>query len=271
MATKARILVVEDDSGIRALLADRLTHYELVFVTCQRDCYTQLQSPDFDLILLDLKLPRTPTEMTPNNQVGIDILCQIRKRQLTRRASAMPMPVVVMTAHGSERVSISVLVDHGASDYIPKPFGEGLELEQKIERALAGTAALVPRQGSMATVQVSFHPRQQRVKIETLEYRGATHGLLRALREQHVRDREAELPLDEYGGILGDALADLLGISDKAVRQRIANFRKQVEQDFRASLGRALDKQDIIQNMRGWDGYRLNPFVVRVVRWTGGE
>jgi CheY-like chemotaxis protein len=174
-AGKPRILVVEDDGGVRGLLADRLTQYELVFVTCQSDCYAQLASPDFDLVLLDLRLPRTADEMKPSNQVGVDILIEIRKRRLVKRGGAMLMPVVVMTAHGSETIQGSVLVEHGANDYLPKPFGLGQELEHKITRALEGTAALIPAANvtSTKTVQLSFEPKQKLVRVETITYERA--------------------------------------------------------------------------------------------------
>jgi CheY-like chemotaxis protein len=269
MVARTRILVVEDDKGIRDLLADRLKQYELTFAGCQSDCYERLKSAaDFDLVLLDLRLPRTPTDMKATNKVGIDILCEIRKRRLVTRGSAMPMPVVVMTAYGSERLSAQVLVENGANDYIPKPFGQGQELEHKIERALNGEGALVPAVTVVrATVRLYFHPSDDTVRIETLSYGGAHHGLLDVLRELYVADLHALRAPEQFNGIRGEKLAEKLGISGKAARQRVVKFRQQVKQDFRDRLGRALGDNDIVENMRDWNGYRLNPLVVRIVAW----
>ncbi len=44
-------------------------------------------------------------------------------------------------------------------------------------------------------------------------------------------------------------------------------FRRQVKQDFRDRLGRALGDNDVVENSRDWNGYRLNPRVVRLVAW----
>jgi CheY-like chemotaxis protein len=263
-----RILVVEDDKGIRELLADRLARYEPAFAACQSDCYELLQSTAFDLVLLDLRLPRTELDMKPSNRVGIDILGEIRKRRLTKRGSAMLLPVVVMTAYGSERLSAEVLVENGANDYIPKPFGPGEDLEHKIERALLGEGALVPAANMVGTtVRIAFHPTDEQVRIESLSYRGAHHGLLRVLGDLYVRDLQALLSPEKFAGIRGEDLADELAISGKAARARVVKFRQQVKQDFRERLGRALGDNDIVENTRDWHGYRLNPYVVRVLRW----
>jgi CheY-like chemotaxis protein len=263
-----RILIVEDDKGIRELLGDRLRRYERTFVTCQSDAYAELQSSAFDLVLLDLRLPRTASDMKPTNQVGIDILGEIRKQRLMKRGSAMLLPVVVMTAHGSERLPAQLLIEHGANDYIPKPFGPGEDLEHKIERALAGEGALVPAANIVGkSVRLAFHPTEEVTRIETLSYRGAHHGLLRVLGDLYLQDLHALLSPEQFTGIRGEELADKLAISGKAARARVVKFRQQVMKDFREQLGRALGDNDVVENTRDWHGYRLNPYVVRVLRW----
>lgn len=265
-STKVRILVVEDEAAIRELLADRLAQYELTFATCQRECYALLESPDFDLVLLDVRLPRIPGEMLPTNDVGIDILDQIRKQRLFKRNSVMQLPVVVMTAFGSDPVA--VLVEHGANDYIAKPFGQGRALEDKITRALEGAGALVPAGNiAVSTVEISFHPTDRVVRVERFSYGGTHYDLLRLLGDLHLADQKANAPLKAYRGLTGDELAHSFGISEKAVRQRVTSFRQDVNHDFKSSLGRTLDKNDIIQNVRKRDGYRLNPHLVRIVGW----
>lgn len=187
MAPAERILVIEDDRGIRDLLDDRLQQFDLTFATCQSETYEQLQSSAFDLVLLDLRLPRESKDMKAANKVGIDILGEIRKRRLMKRGSTMLMPVVVMTAYGSEKLTAEVLIDNGANDYIPKPFGAGRDLEHKIERALAGEGALVPAANILGTsVRLAFHPTGAEVRVETLSYRGAHHGLLRVLGDRYI-------------------------------------------------------------------------------------
>jgi CheY-like chemotaxis protein len=111
-----RILIVEDDKAIRELLADRLRAHELAFSSCQLECFERLDAAEFDLVLLDLRLPRTPSDMAASNEVGLDILRQIRRRGVRKRGSTMVLPVVVMTAYGSEAITAQVLVECGAND-----------------------------------------------------------------------------------------------------------------------------------------------------------
>jgi hypothetical protein len=58
-----------------------------------------------------------------------------------------------------------------------------------------------------------------------------------------------------------------LQIDEEAVRRRVSTFRQQVSKDFRESLNRVLDENDVVENRRDWNGYRLNPLVVKLVAW----
>ena len=58
-----------------------------------------------------------------------------------------------------------------------------------------------------------------------------------------------------------------MGIEDDAARRRVSTFREKVTKDFREGLNRVLEKNDVVENLRDWDGYRLNPLVVKVVAW----
>jgi len=265
--TKLRILVVEDDAAIRDHLANRLTSYELVFAVCQNEALEQLET-QFDLVLLDLRLPITPGAMKIVTDAGIQILSHIRTRDLKKRGSMMPLPVIVMTADKSDEIPSKIFTGHPASDHIPKPFGPGQELEEKITRALEGRA-LVPA-GTLARPQIniSLHPTDAVVRIETFTYEGAHARLLRPLYDQFVLDLAEGLTDDEYDGIKGGELAKRLKVAEATLRRQIERFRREVGDDFRTKLGRTLDDNDIIQNMRTWKGYRLNPAVVHKRRWV---
>ncbi|MEQ8454528.1 MAG: response regulator [Sandaracinaceae bacterium] len=268
MTHKHRILVVEDDLGIRELLTARLKDADVTFATCQSEAYEQLRTSEFDLVLLDLRLPTKPGDMKATNQVGIDILRQIRTQGLTKRGSAMLLPVVVMTAYGSETLSADVLVGTGANDYIPKPFGAEGTLEHKIRVALAGEGALVPASNIVgSTIRIAFSTAQEVVCIETFEYSGALYGLLKVLGDLYVQDLQNLSSEENFTRLPGGRLADRLGITEEAMRRRILKFRREVSREFRDGLGRALGKNDIIENRRDWNGYRLNPRIVRVVAW----
>lgn len=261
-----RILVVEDDRAIRELLADRLRQYELSFSASQLECFERLDAAEFDLVLLDLRLPRTSSDLIASNEVGIDILRQIRTRGLRRRGSTMVLPVVVMTAHGSEAITARVLVECGANDYLPKPFGPGDDLEHKIERALAGAGALVPAANASAnTVCIHVDPKARLLHIESIPY-PEHHDLMKPLIEAHARDLGELRAWEDYTAIPGRDLARLLDIGEKALRRRVSRFRRMIIDDFRDQLGRAIGLNDVIENQRRWKGYRLNPRTVCVFR-----
>lgn len=261
-----RLLIVEDDRAIRELLADRLRRYELTFSASQLECFERLDAAEFDLVLLDLRLPRTSSDMAASNEVGLDILRQIRKRGLRKRGSTMVLPVVVMTAYGSEAITAQVLVECGANDYIPKPFRQGDDLERKIERALHGAGALVPAANAAAnTVCVYFDPKARLLRIESVPY-AEHYDLMKILIEAHAKDLGDLRAWDDYAAIPGRDLAQRLNIGEKALRQRVSRFRETVANDLREQLGRVVGPNDIIENQRRWKGYRLNPRTVRVFR-----
>lgn len=106
---KKTILIVEDDEDIQQLVG-----YNLVkagFLVEYGDSGEQalekikLQSPD--LILLDLMLP---------GMDGTEFCSVIRSNSKTNQ-----IPIIMLTAKGEESDIISGL-DHGADDYITKPF-----------------------------------------------------------------------------------------------------------------------------------------------------
>lgn len=261
-----RLLIVEDDKAIRELLADRLRPYELTFSVCQLECFERLDAAEFDLVLLDLRLPRMSGDMAASNEVGLDILRQIRKRGLRKRGSTMVLPVVVMTAYGSEAITAQVLVECGANDYIPKPFRQGDDLEHKIERALHGAGALVPAANASAnTVCIYFDPNARLLRIESIPC-AEHYDLMKVLIEAHAKDLGDLRAWEDYAAIPGRVLAQILNIGEKALRQRVSRFREMVTNDLRKQLGRAVGPNDIIENQRRWKGYRLNPRTVRVFR-----
>ncbi|MGD9713716.1 MAG: sigma-54-dependent transcriptional regulator [Thermomicrobiales bacterium] len=111
MSVKKSILVADDDSGLRAALRTLLEQDGYVVEECAaaadlpaRMTGTGANKPD--LILLDLVMP---------DMNGMDVLRALRDSLPT------PLPVVVITGHGSARVTIEAM-QLGAYDYVSKPF-----------------------------------------------------------------------------------------------------------------------------------------------------
>lgn len=117
-----RILVVEDDNGIRMLMEDALADagYEPVLACNGLETLEVLEAKHIDLIILDIMMPKMD---------GYELLRQIRE-------SGMDMPVLMVTAKQtlSDKKKGFLL---GADDYMVKPFEE--------EEMLLRVAALLRR------------------------------------------------------------------------------------------------------------------------------
>ena len=102
-----RILVVEDDVKIARLLELELNHagYQVNCVYDGLSALRVLHEYDFDLVLLDIMMP---------NLDGMEVINEIRKYH-------SELPVIMLSAKGQIQDKIKGL-DHGANDYVTKPF-----------------------------------------------------------------------------------------------------------------------------------------------------
>lgn len=114
-----RILLAEDDALLGGAIAEHLQKvaHAVDWVRDGMAAETALRTQSFDLVILDLGLPRLS---------GRSVLARLRDR-------AAPTPVLIITAAGAitDRVA---LLDAGADDYMVKPFALA-ELEARV-RAL---------------------------------------------------------------------------------------------------------------------------------------
>ena len=119
---KYTVLVCEDEENLsnllRALL--RANGYQAVVASGVSESNLLYSSYNPDLVILDLGLP---------DGDGIECLDFIRSRDLT--------PVIVLSARNDEAEKVKLL-DHGANDYVTKPFGSK-ELLARIRTALRNT------------------------------------------------------------------------------------------------------------------------------------
>ena len=114
----SRILVIEDDSGIRGMLERglRLAGHEATLVADLEGGRNAWTGTRFDLVLLDVMLP---------DGDGIDLLAE-------RRAVGDSTPTVLITAREEAELRDRAKVA-GASAVLPKPFSYG-DLVSCIER-----------------------------------------------------------------------------------------------------------------------------------------
>jgi two-component system, OmpR family, alkaline phosphatase synthesis response regulator PhoP len=119
-AAAPRLLLVDDEPGLRLTLTDRLASegYRVETATDGEEGLTRATSGAHDLIVLDLMMPRLS---------GLDVCRLLRQRGITT-------PVLMLTARG-QVIDKVVGLKLGADDYLTKPF-ETIELLARLEALL---------------------------------------------------------------------------------------------------------------------------------------
>ena len=120
------IYLLEDDESIRKFVLYALTGigYEAKGFEKPSEFYDAVNKRLPRLILLDIMLPE---------EDGLSVLAKLKKRDDT-----MNIPVIMLTAKGSEYDKV-IGLDSGADDYVAKPFGT-MELLSRIKAVLRRTA-----------------------------------------------------------------------------------------------------------------------------------
>jgi len=118
---KTRVLIVDDDKNICAILAALMKKEGLEAVVAYdgEKALKMVQSDSPDLLLVDMMLP------------GMDGMEVLRK---TRELDP-DLPVVFITAHADSRAAVKAIKE-GAHDYLSKPF-DNYEVTRVAHRALA--------------------------------------------------------------------------------------------------------------------------------------
>jgi two-component system response regulator HydG len=127
--TPARILVVDDDDGVRYTLVGILkgAGYSVEGVADGPTALARAQAERFDLVLSDLRMP---------GMDGLQLMARLDEAGLGRAAGGPRF--ILITAHGSERHAVEAM-KRGAFDYFKKPF-ETDELLAVVGRAVESAA-----------------------------------------------------------------------------------------------------------------------------------
>lgn len=157
-----RILLVEDDAGLRLTLTHRLASegYEVETAADGEEGLRRATDGGFDLVILDVMLPR---------KSGLDVCRELRQ-------GGIATPVLMLTAR-SQVVDRVVGLKLGADDYLGKPF-EMAELLARVEARLrrhregAGPSAL----HRFGAIEVDFRRTEvrrdgERVELSAKEFR----------------------------------------------------------------------------------------------------
>ena len=103
------VMIVEDDAGIQDLLAEllRRASFQIVQVETAERALESIKRELPDLVILDWMLP---------SMSGMTLARRLRGERRTRA-----LPIIMLTARGEEEDKLEGL-EHGADDYVTKPF-----------------------------------------------------------------------------------------------------------------------------------------------------
>ncbi|MDR1314123.1 MAG: response regulator transcription factor [Deltaproteobacteria bacterium] len=144
-----QILVIEDERELRELLEYGLTslNFKVTGAGNANDALILVEEGIPDLILLDLMLPGLQ---------GLQFLDIVRRKNQT-------VPVIIISARTGEEDIIKGL-EHGADDYLPKPFSMRL-LEAKIKAALRRAGGSPAHSGTIVSGDVTVDPESRRAAV----------------------------------------------------------------------------------------------------------
>jgi DNA-binding response OmpR family regulator len=126
-ATAPRILLVDDELSVQKLLTYPLRKegYDVIPALDGREALERLREDNFDLVVLDVMLPRMD---------GFDVCRAIRSRST--------VPIIMLTAKTEETDKVLGL-ELGADDYITKPFSVR-EFRSRVKAVLRRAALAQP-------------------------------------------------------------------------------------------------------------------------------
>ncbi|APR65468.1 MAG: response regulator [Thalassolituus sp.] len=224
------ILLIDDDFELGELLQEYLSMegFQLTAVQDGETGLTEALSGKYNLILLDVMLPKLN---------GFEVLRKLRAES--------NVPVIMLTARG-ESVDRVLGLEHGADDYIPKPYHHH-ELVARIKalfRRIELSSDVTPQLSSELHVgDIALNPTTRTARLDGVELQitGAEFGVLQCLME-HVGE------LVDKDTLSIAALGRPLMAYDRSIDMHVSNLRKK--------LGKRDDDSDWIKTVRS-RGYLL--------------
>jgi DNA-binding response OmpR family regulator len=220
-----KILIIEDEHLIANALKKGLNqeHYTVDLAFDGLEGFDLASSGDYDLILLDLMLPKMD---------GLEICRQLRQQQIHT-------PILMLTAKSQIEDKIKGL-NSGADDYLAKPFA--------FEELLARIRALARRPQSSATEILSVGPLSLNLSSYEVTRQGKSISLSSkeySLLECLMRHANKILNKDQLIQHVWSYESDIL---PNTVEVYIRNLRQKIDLPF---------KQKLIKTVRGF-GYKIS-------------
>ncbi len=210
----ARILLVDDEESIQTLLSYPLRRegYEVVQATDGHQALETFDRQPFDLVVLDLMLPRLD---------GLEVCRRLRSRS--------SVPIIMLTAK-SEEIDKVVGLELGADDYITKPFSLR-EFSSRIKAALRRAEMSRPAQTGadeepleIRDLRIDFPKRTVRVRGVDAQLTYVEFEIVAALARAPGRVFTRDMLLDRIWG-------DSAYRDPRTIDVHIRHLREKVERD----------------------------------------
>lgn len=204
-----RVLVVEDEPALAfSLKLDLETEgYHVETVTDGESAVQRAREGEFDLILLDVMLPRKD---------GFEVARELRRAGLTTY-------IIMLTAKAQEAEKVLGL-ELGADDYITKPFSPR-ELRARVKAVLRRSdRAGNVRAYRFGDVEVDFTRHEVRRGGEPVDLTSLEFNLLGAF----CRNRGRALTREQ---VLNLAWGHGVAVSERVVDNHVVRLRKAIEPD----------------------------------------
>lgn len=210
------IYLLEDDDSIRKLVLYSLESqgFETAGFAAPPEFWQAMARQLPELVLLDIMLPQ---------QDGLSILSALRSDEATKK-----LPVIMLTAKNTE-YDRAYGLDHGADDYISKPFGV-MELTARVRAVLRRTAKeseqTVHRVGELAVWPAR---RQVRVGGESVPLTYKEFLLLQLLLEARGTVLTRSVLMDRVWNLAAERENRTLDVHIRTLRAKLGPAGKYIE------------------------------------------
>jgi DNA-binding response OmpR family regulator len=224
-----RILLVEDEQRMATLIRQGLEEdaYAVDSLNNGLDVFDWVKSTNYDLILLDIMLPKMS---------GIEVCRLLRKQGYT-------MPILMLTARDALNDKVQGL-DSGADDYLTKPFA--------IQELTARIRALLRRDSSNKTIEyrvsdllLNTATKQATRGSQIIDLTAKEYMLLETLMRHPRQILSREQIIEHVWNMAFES-------GSKLIEVYIYNLRKKIDEPFETKL---------IHTIRGL-GYRISDDVL---------
>jgi DNA-binding response OmpR family regulator len=207
-----RVFIVEDNVKLAKMVQKGLIKngYAVDIVHDGNEAATHifLNHADYDVIILDLKLP---------NRSGLDICTAIRERQIST-------PIIILTAQ-NEKYTIIQLLNAGADDYLAKPFAFE-ELVARIRAILRRPKKNLPPELYFKEIRLNTNTHKVSVQEKELLLTLKEFSILQLFLSNPERILSREFILDHVWDFNFNSSSNIVDVHVKNLRKKLDDYQK---------------------------------------------